>query len=131
MLESLFNKIYYNTDVFLWNLPNFWEPLFWRTSANDCFLVFLVWDSTLVLFNLSSLFVGIWANLSQNFLENHISLVHSESFLNLRKNLRKILQFWICGLPYFPVTMPNFQKQPTLLKRDSATGVFLWILRNF
>ena len=26
-----------NTGVFLWNLQNFWEHLFWRTFANDCF----------------------------------------------------------------------------------------------
>ena len=26
----------WNTDAFLWNLRNFKEHLFWRTSANDC-----------------------------------------------------------------------------------------------
>ena len=26
-----------NTGVFLWILQNFWEELFWRTSANGCF----------------------------------------------------------------------------------------------
>ena len=26
-----------NTGAFLWNLWNFWEHQFWRTSANDCF----------------------------------------------------------------------------------------------
>ena len=30
-------KINSSADVFLWNLWNFWEHLFWRTSANDCF----------------------------------------------------------------------------------------------
>ena len=29
-----------NTGVFLWNLQNFWEQLFWRTSTNDYFLFF-------------------------------------------------------------------------------------------
>ena len=30
-------KLESNTDVFLRNLRNFWEYLFWRTSANRCF----------------------------------------------------------------------------------------------
>ena len=48
VLGSLFNKLaslqacnfikrYSNTGVFLWNLRNFQENLFWRTSVNDCF----------------------------------------------------------------------------------------------
>ena len=29
-----------NTGVFLWILQNFWEHLFWRTSADGCFWFF-------------------------------------------------------------------------------------------
>ena len=31
-----------NTGAFLWNLQNFWEYLFWRTSANYCFYIFSI-----------------------------------------------------------------------------------------
>ena len=37
MQASNFFKRDSNTGVFLWNLQNFWEHLFWRTFANDCF----------------------------------------------------------------------------------------------
>ena len=42
VLESLFNKVAgpgwgSNTDVFLWNLQNFKENLFWRASADEPF----------------------------------------------------------------------------------------------
>ena len=46
VLEPFFNKAWgpanlfkriSNVGVFLWNLRYFWERLFWRTSANDCF----------------------------------------------------------------------------------------------
>ena len=44
ILESLLNTFWRpvlkrdsNTGAFLWNLRNFQEHLFWRTSANDCF----------------------------------------------------------------------------------------------
>ena len=38
---SLFQNLFKrdsNTDVFQWNLRNFHEHLFWRISANDCFV---------------------------------------------------------------------------------------------
>ena len=31
-----------NTVAFLWNLRNFYEHLFWRTSANDCFYILII-----------------------------------------------------------------------------------------
>ena len=37
-----------NTVIFLWNLRNFEEHLFWRTSANDCFC-FVSWEKQLLL----------------------------------------------------------------------------------
>ena len=33
-----------NTGAFLWILRNFKEHIFWRTSANGCFWLFLFWS---------------------------------------------------------------------------------------
>ena len=35
-----------STGAFLWNLQNFWEHLFWRTSASDCF--YTVWGDVIL-----------------------------------------------------------------------------------
>ena len=37
-----------NTSVFLLNLQKFWEHLFWRTSPNNCFCIFQMFNPFLV-----------------------------------------------------------------------------------
>ena len=37
-----------NTSVFLLNLQKFWEHLFWRTSPNNCFRIFQMFNPFLV-----------------------------------------------------------------------------------
>ena len=72
--------------VFLWNLRNFSEDLFWRTTANDCFqaqkqysrgvqqkLLFSILINAVMIYSFSAAVVQSWRSLHANLQKHSIT----------------------------------------------------------
>ena len=125
-----------NTSIFLWNLQNFQEHLFWRIAANDCFCSFFLMAPIM-----ESLLNKVASLQACNFIKKRtptqvfscgVCKVFKNTYFEeyLRTTAFVVSFSWHLCWSLFLTQLQVF-RTVILLKTDFITGVFLWNLQNF
>ena len=102
-------KKYSSAGVFLWTLQNFWEHLFWSTSANDCFCIYEIQTTNNVIYR--NLHFQFW-DLQNIFLPALQTLASP--------NLCLLLHFSHILFPTFLAIFPMFRSPLASLNKSNA-----------